>query len=193
MNHEADTTENGDHNHGDEKRVGHRAHSIRLARRHLVSGCLGYRPGRHRRPPSPPARDTAVQVFSDWERSVRPGESVPPDSRFTPASQPWARAFPIRSRPPAATCSSRPRCADPSPCVRETLVRYVYDQDFRHEHSHDEDVASVSINMGGELDGQGAQLMDRGPAGEKGRRTSSAARLCSQSRLGQRCFFRACT
>jgi len=34
----------------------------------------------------------------------------------------------------------------------KSLVRYVHDQDFRHEHSHDEDVASVGITLAGELD-----------------------------------------
>jgi G3E family GTPase len=31
-------------------------------------------------------------------------------------------------------------------------VRYVHDQTFRHEHSHDEEVASVGITLAGELD-----------------------------------------
>jgi G3E family GTPase len=34
----------------------------------------------------------------------------------------------------------------------QSLVRYVHDQTFRHEHSHDEDVTSVGITMPGELD-----------------------------------------
>jgi len=35
-----------------------------------------------------------------------------------------------------------------------SLVRYVHDQTFRHEHSHDEEVASVGISMPGNVDGK---------------------------------------
>jgi G3E family GTPase len=33
-------------------------------------------------------------------------------------------------------------------------MRYVWDQGFRHEHSHDGDVSSVGISVAGELDGK---------------------------------------
>ena len=102
------------------------------------------------------ARDTAVQVFSDWERSVRPGESVPPGLTLHRLHLNRGHAhFPIQiataGRYMLFTGHDVPTHLH---APGEKLVRYVYDQDFRHEHSHDEDVASVGINMGGELDGR---------------------------------------
>ena len=102
------------------------------------------------------ARDTAVQVFSDWERSVHPGETITPDTTLQRLHLNQGHAhFPVQiavaGRYMLFTGHDVPTHLY---APGEKLVRYVHDQDFRHEHSHDEDVASVGINLAGELDGK---------------------------------------
>ena len=102
------------------------------------------------------ARDTAVQVFSDWEKSVQPGETVSPGIALQRLHLKDGHAhFPVTiavaGRYMLFTGHDVPTHLY---APGETLVRYVHDQDFRHEHSHDEDVASVGINMAGDLDGK---------------------------------------
>jgi G3E family GTPase len=102
------------------------------------------------------ARDIAVQVFSDWEKSVRPGEPIAPGISLQRLHLDHGHAhFPVRiavaGRYMLFTGHDVPTHLY---APGETLVRYVHDQDFRHEHSHDEDVASVGINIAGELDGK---------------------------------------
>jgi G3E family GTPase len=102
------------------------------------------------------ARDAAVEVFSDWERSVKPGEAVTPgtilqrlrlDEGHAHFSVEIARAGPYM----LFTAHDVPTHLY---APDKTLVRYVHDQDFRHEHSHDEAVASVGISMPGDFDGK---------------------------------------
>ena len=102
------------------------------------------------------ARDTAVQVFSDWENVVRPGETVVPGATLQRLKLTDARGdFPVQVATPGRymlfTGHDVPTHLH---APDRTLVRYVHDQTFRHEHSHDEDVASVGISLPGELDGQ---------------------------------------
>ena len=102
------------------------------------------------------ARDTAVQVFSDWERSVKPGEAITPGTTLQRLHLDQGHArFPVEiahaGRYMLFTAHDVPTHLY---APGETLVRYVHDQDFRHEHSHDEEVASVGISMPGDLDGQ---------------------------------------
>ena len=102
------------------------------------------------------ARDAAVQVFSDWERVVKPGETIAPGLMLQ------------RMHLSAGHAHFRVEIAQPGRYMLftahdvpthlyapgETLVRYVHDQGFRHEHSHDEEVASVGISLPGDLDGK---------------------------------------
>jgi G3E family GTPase len=102
------------------------------------------------------ARDTAVQVFSDWEKSVKPGEAITPGTTLQRLHLHQGHAdFPLEI---AHAGHYMLFTAHDVPthlyAPGETLVRYVLDRDFRHEHSHDEDVASVGISMPGEFDGK---------------------------------------
>jgi G3E family GTPase len=102
------------------------------------------------------ARDTAVKVFSDWENSVRPGEPVAPGTilqRLLLADE--HGDFPVKITVAGLymlfTSHDVPTHLH---AVDHSLVRYVHDQTFHHEHSHDEDVASVGITMPGDVDGK---------------------------------------
>ena len=100
------------------------------------------------------ARDVAVQVFSDWEKQVRPGEPVAPGTTLQRLRLTGGHGhFPV---PIAQAGRYMLFTAHDVPthlyAAGEILVRYVHDQTYRHEHSHDEEVASVGITMAGELD-----------------------------------------
>jgi G3E family GTPase len=95
------------------------------------------------------ARDTAVQVFSDSENRVRPGEPIAPGTSLQRLPLHAGHGdFPVKIYMlfTAHDVPAHLHAAD------QSLVRYVHDQTFRHEHSHDEDVASVGITLPGELD-----------------------------------------
>jgi len=102
------------------------------------------------------ARDTAVAVFSDWENAVRPGETVAPGTTLQRLKLADGHGdYPVRiataGRYMLFTAHDVPthlHAADRS------LVRYVHDQDFRHQHRHEEDVSSVGLTLPGELDGK---------------------------------------
>ncbi len=102
------------------------------------------------------ARDTAVQVFSDWENTVKPGEPVAPGVtlqrlRLDGGHGHYPVKIPTAGRYMLFTAHDVPTHVY---AAGESLVRYVHDQTYRHEHRHDEDVASVGITMPGELDGR---------------------------------------
>jgi len=117
------------------------------------------------------ARDAAVQVFSDWENQVRPGEPIAPGTTLHRLKLAAAHGdFPVRiataGRYMLFTAHDVPtHLHGPG----GTLVRYVRDQDFRHQHRHEEDVTSVGVNQPGELDGKrlnewiGGLLAKKGP------------------------------
>ena len=100
------------------------------------------------------ARDTAVQVFSDRETLRQAGETVGPGITLQRLKLDDGHGdFPVTitaaGRYMLFTAHDVPthlHAAD------QSLVRYVHDQTFRHEHSHDEDVTSVGITIPGELD-----------------------------------------
>jgi G3E family GTPase len=100
------------------------------------------------------ARDLAVQVFSDWEKRVKPGEAVTPGAtlqrlQLADGHGDFPVTIPATGRYMLFTAHDVPthlHAAD------QSLVRYVHDQTYRHEHSHDEEVSSVGITLPGELD-----------------------------------------
>ena len=100
------------------------------------------------------ARDAAVEVFSDEKHRIRPGEPVAPGTALQSLGLDAGRGdfpvkIPVAGRYVLFTAHDVPthlHAADGS------LVRYVHDQTFRHEHSHDEEVASVGITLPGDLD-----------------------------------------
>ncbi len=100
------------------------------------------------------ARDVAVQVFSDWETLVPPGESVTPGVTLHRLRLAGGHGdFPVSiakdGRYMLFTAHDVPTHLH---APDGSLVRYVHDQSFRHVHSHDEEVASVGVNLTGELD-----------------------------------------
>jgi G3E family GTPase len=102
------------------------------------------------------ARDIAVQVFSDGESSVKPGATITPGTTLQRLHLSEGHAhFPVEiaraGRYMLFTAHDVPTHLY---APGETLVRYVHDQDFRHEHGHDEEVASVGISLPGDLDGK---------------------------------------
>jgi G3E family GTPase len=117
------------------------------------------------------ARDLAVQVFSDQEKRVKPGEAVTPGTtlqrlQLADGHGDFPVTIPATGRYMLFTAHDVPthlHAAD------QSLVRYVHDQTYRHEHSHDEEVASVGITLPGELDGKrlndwiGGLLAKKGP------------------------------
>jgi G3E family GTPase len=102
------------------------------------------------------ARDAAVQVFSDWERSVKPGEAITSGTTLQRLHLHEGHAHFSVEIAHAGHYMLFTAHDVPTHLYApgETLVRYVHDQDFRHEHSHDEEVASVGISMPGEFDGK---------------------------------------
>ena len=101
-------------------------------------------------------RDAAVQVFSDWENNVKAGEPVAPGTTLQRLHLDGGHAdFPVKitaaGRYMLFTAHDVPTHLHASD---HSLVRYVHDQTFHHEHSHDEDVASVGITMPGDVDGK---------------------------------------
>ena len=100
------------------------------------------------------ARDLAVQVFSDQEKPVKPGDAVTPGTtlqrlQLADGHGDFPVTIPATGRYMLFTAHDVPthlHAAD------QSLVRYVHDQTYRHEHSHDEEVSSVGITLPGELD-----------------------------------------
>jgi len=117
------------------------------------------------------ARDTAVKVFSDWENVVRPGEGFAPGTTLQRLKLADGHGdYPVRvataGRYMLFTAHDVPthlHAADRS------LVRYVHDLSYRHQHRHEEDVTSVGLTLPGELDGKrlnewiGGLLAKKGP------------------------------
>jgi G3E family GTPase len=100
------------------------------------------------------ARDAAVEAFSDWEKRLKPGEAIAPGTALQrlplagrhgdfPVTIPAAGRYLLFTAHDVPTHLHAPD---------GSLVRYVHDQSFRHEHRHDEDVASVGITLAGDLD-----------------------------------------
>ena len=116
------------------------------------------------------ARDTAVQVFSDWENRVNPGESVVPSATLQRLKLAEGHGdFPV----PIATAGRYMLFTGHDVpthlhAPNKALVKYVHDQSYRHEHRHDEDIASVGITTPGELDGQRLNTWISGLLAKKG-------------------------
>jgi len=100
------------------------------------------------------ARDLAVQTFSDREDRIKSGEPITPGLRLLhlpladghgdfPVTITAAGRYMLFTAHDVPTHLHGPDHA---------IVRYVHDQTFRHQHSHDEDVASVGISLAGDLD-----------------------------------------
>ncbi|MCC5021678.1 MAG: GTP-binding protein [Candidatus Synoicihabitans palmerolidicus] len=102
------------------------------------------------------ARDIAVVSFPDWENRVAAGETIAPgttlqrllldegNGRYT-VDVPTAGTFLVFEG-----CGEHPLHIQ----VDGANVRPVWQQDFEHNHRHDEEVSSVGITTPGDLDPQ---------------------------------------
>jgi G3E family GTPase len=98
----------------------------------------------------------AVLLYSDWEKIVLPGETVTAGAQLHrlklkdeygkfKVSIPAAGKYLIFTGHDVPTHFYKPD---------GSFLKYVWDKTFRHEHSHDEAVASVGISVPGDLDGK---------------------------------------
>ena len=102
------------------------------------------------------AINATVLLYSDWEKIVLPGETFAAGAqlhrlklkdeygRFK-VSIPAAGRYLLFTGHDVPTHFYKPD---------GSFLKYAWDKTFRHEHSHDEDVASVGISVPGDLDGK---------------------------------------
>jgi G3E family GTPase len=116
------------------------------------------------------AVDAAVLTFSDWEKITLPGETIVPGGLHRLKLKDEHGHFSVKidtaglyllitghdvpTHLYAAAGVGDPGPGSAAPATTKTMLRYVWDQGFRHEHSHDGDVSSVGISVAGELDGK---------------------------------------
>jgi len=102
------------------------------------------------------ARDTAVVSFSDWENRVADGDSITPGTTLARLILNDGNGRYKLEIPTDGTYVVFEGCGD-HPLhipVNGENVKPVWQQDYEHTHSHDEDVSSVGITDAGELDPQ---------------------------------------
>ncbi len=103
-----------------------------------------------------PTIKSAVLAFSDWEKITLPGETIAADGKLhrlklQDENGEFVVKIPAAGQYVLFTGHDVPtHLHTPSGDV----VRYGWDQTFRHEHTHDEEVSSVGISIAGELDGK---------------------------------------
>lgn len=102
------------------------------------------------------ARDAAVGLFSDWERRVRPGESVAPGATLLRLLLDEGNGR-YRLEVPRAGhylvfegCGEDPLHIE----VEGASVKPVWQADYHPAHEHNEGVTSVGIQQPGDLDGK---------------------------------------
>ncbi|MCF3649307.1 CobW family GTP-binding protein [Synoicihabitans lomoniglobus] len=102
------------------------------------------------------ARDIAVVSFSDWENRVSEGETIVPGSTLQRLILDDGNGRYKLEIPTDGTylvfegCGEHPLHIP----VGGNNVKPVWQQDYEHNHSHDEDVSSVGITTPGDLDPQ---------------------------------------
>jgi G3E family GTPase len=99
---------------------------------------------------------TTVLAFSDWEKITLPGETIAADGKLHRLKLKDEHGhFPFKIEKPGRyvlfTGHDVPTHLH-GPDGK--MLRYGWDKTFRHEHAHDEEVASVGIGVDGELDGK---------------------------------------
>lgn len=102
------------------------------------------------------ARDTAVASFSDWENRVADSDSITPGTTLARLILNDGNGRYKLEIPTDGTYVVFEGCGD-HPLhipVNGENVKPVWQQDYEHTHSHDEDVSSVGITDAGELDPQ---------------------------------------
>jgi G3E family GTPase len=100
--------------------------------------------------------NATVLTFSDWEKVTQPGETITTGAqlhrlKLKDEHGRFKVSVPAAGRYLLFTGHDVPthlHGADGG------IIRYGWDKTFRHEHAHDEEVASVGISLPGELDGK---------------------------------------
>ena len=97
-----------------------------------------------------------VLTFSDWEKVTSPGETIIPGAqlhrlKLSDEHGKFKVSIPAAGRYLLFTGHDVPTHLH---APGGEVVRSVWDQGFRHEHSHDGDVSSVGISTAGDLDGK---------------------------------------
>ena len=104
------------------------------------------------------ARDTAVVSFSDWENRVAEGDSIVPGTTLQRLLLNEGNGRYTLDVPTAGTFLVFEGCGEHPlhiyPHGADENVRPVWQQDFEHNHSHDEEVSSVGIVTDGDCDPQ---------------------------------------
>ncbi|HEY3756063.1 MAG TPA: GTP-binding protein [Opitutaceae bacterium] len=100
------------------------------------------------------ARDQAVQLFSDWERKVQPGEAVEPGPALQRLSLGEKEAaFPLTVAEKGLYVVFEQHGEIPLHIeVAGETVRPAWQQDFHLAHEHNDAVSSVGISRAGDLD-----------------------------------------
>ena len=102
------------------------------------------------------ARDQAVVLFSDWESRVKAGDPVMPGAVLHRLLLDEGHGhYPLTIKTPGHYLVFE-GCGEEPLHIQQggENIRPVWQQDFEHTHSHEEDVTSVGISTPGELDGK---------------------------------------
>jgi G3E family GTPase len=103
-----------------------------------------------------PAINATVQTYSDWEHVKQPGESLEIGAKLNRLKLvneygkfkvpiPAAGKYLVFTGHDVPTHFHKPD---------GSFLKYSWDKTFRHQHTHDEEVASVGLSIPGELDGK---------------------------------------
>ena len=102
------------------------------------------------------ARDAAVLTFADWENRVREGELIRPGGTLQRLLLKHGHGhYPLQIETPGHYLVFEGCGEDPLHIhVNGEVVKPVWQQDFQHSHSHEDDVGSVGIQTTGDVDGK---------------------------------------
>lgn len=102
------------------------------------------------------AREAAVVTFADWENRVKDGETVTPGGTLHRLLLKQGHGHYALDVAHAGNYVVFEGCGeDPLHIhVNGEVVKPVWQQDFHHQHSHEDDVSSVGISIPGDLDGK---------------------------------------
>ncbi|HTQ30782.1 MAG TPA: GTP-binding protein [Opitutaceae bacterium] len=99
------------------------------------------------------ARDAAALLFADWEKRVKSGESVAPGALHRLLLDGGDGSYPLKIDRPGLYAVFEGCGEDPLHIhVAGETVRPSWQQDFEHNHSHEDDVTSVGLTAPGDLD-----------------------------------------
>lgn len=102
------------------------------------------------------ARDAAVITFADWENRVKAGDPIKPGQTLQRLILKEGHGhYPLVITEAGHYLVFEGCGEDPLHIqVNNDAVKPVWQQDFHHQHSHEDDVASVGISLPGDLDGK---------------------------------------